>query len=133
MPAHAHALATQFSAAARTSGTTASYPIPEADGVTIDKERELILVRWQATVYAFRLSCPHQKAALKWKEKDGRFQCPKHKSRYEPDGKFISGRATRSMDRYAIARRGNEIVVDTAIVYLEDKDATLWAGAGVKI
>jgi nitrite reductase/ring-hydroxylating ferredoxin subunit len=133
LPASAHALAVRLTSASRVSGTEAAYPLPETDGVTIDKEREVILVRWEGAVYAFRLSCPHQKTALKWKEKDGRFQCPKHKSKYQPDGTFISGRATRGMDRYAVRRKKGEIVVDVSKVYLEDKDEAGWRAAVVKV
>jgi nitrite reductase/ring-hydroxylating ferredoxin subunit len=109
------------------------YPLPEADGVMIDKEREVILTRYQGAVYAFKLACPHQKTMLKWKDKDGRFQCPKHKSRYQPDGTFISGRATRGMDRYAVRRQGAQIVVDLRKVFLEDKDKAGWSAAAVRL
>ena len=33
-----------------------SYTIPAADGVQIDKDNEVILVRWQNAMYAFNLS-----------------------------------------------------------------------------
>lgn len=132
-PASADALPMQLTSASSANGAEAAYPLPETDGVTIDRDGEVILVRWEGAVYAFRLSCPHQKTALKWKEKDGRFQCPKHKSKYQPDGTFISGRATRGMDRYAIRRRKSEIVVDTSKVYLEDKDEAGWRSAVVKL
>ena len=36
--------------------------------------------------YAFNLACPHENTALKWLPKDGRFQCPKHESQYQPCG-----------------------------------------------
>lgn len=133
IPASAHALAVRVASALSVSGTETSYPLPKADGVTIDKEHEVILVRWEGAVYAFRLSCPHQKTALKWKEKDARFQCPKHKSKYQPDGTFISGRATRGMDRYAVRRKTGQIVVDVSRVYLEDKDEAGWRAAVVKL
>jgi Rieske Fe-S protein len=127
------ALAMQLASASRVRGSEATYPLPPADGVTIDKEREVILVRWQGMIYAFRLSCPHQRTALKWKGKDARFQCPKHKSKYQPDGTFISGKATRGMDRYDVRRTGNEIVVDLDKVYLEDKNSAGWTAAVVKL
>jgi nitrite reductase/ring-hydroxylating ferredoxin subunit len=133
LPTRAHGLATTLASASSARENEATYALPAADGVMVDKEREVILVRWQGTIYAFRLACPHQRTALKWKAKDGRFQCPKHKSRYQPDGTFISGRATRGLDRYAVRRNGNEIVVDLARVYLEDKDKTGWVAAVVKI
>jgi nitrite reductase/ring-hydroxylating ferredoxin subunit len=133
VPASADALSVRLASALHVNGVEATYPLPETDGITIDRDHEIILVRWEGSVYAFRLSCPHQKTALKWKDKDGRFQCPKHKSKYQPDGTFISGRATRGMDRYAVRRRNGEIVVDTSKVYLEDKDGAGWRRAVVKV
>lgn len=133
VPTSARALPLRLAGALAFSGTEATYALPPADGVTIDKAHELILVRWQGAVYAFRLSCPHQKTALKWKESDARFQCPKHKSKYQPDGTFISGRATRGMDRYAVRRQGGELVVDLAKSFREDKDKAGWKAAVVRI
>ena len=115
------------------NGSTVSYPLPAADGVQIDKEHEVILVRWENAVYAFALSCPHQRTALRWIEEDTRFQCPKHKSKYRPDGTFISGRATRSMDRYTVQHEGGNIVVDLAELHKQDKDAAGWQSALVKL
>src|SRR2546423_12704810 len=74
-----------------------TYAIPAADGVEIDKDADVILVRWQNAVYAFNRSCPHQNTALRWEDGPHEFQCPKHHSKYKPDGTFITGRATRSM------------------------------------
>ena len=133
LPRGAHALAVHAAEATHVDGSEATYALPAADGATIDKAREVILVRWQGAVYAFRLSCPHQRTALKWQEGDHRFQCPKHKSKYQPDGTFISGRATRGMDRYAVRRKGGEVVVDLSRVYLEDKDKAGWAAAVVRV
>lgn len=111
-----------------------SYPIPSADGVTVDREHEVILVRWKSAVYAFALSCPHQHTALKWlAAPDARFQCPKHKSRYQPDGSFISGRATRHMDRYAIRKAGKTVVVNLGQLYRNDQQAGAWGGAKVVV
>ena len=110
-----------------------SYPIPPADGVQIDRAQEVILVRWQSAVYAFNLSCPHQHTALRWNQGDGQFQCPKHHSKYRPDGTFVSGRATRGMDRFSVSRSGDEIVVDLDAMHKEDKDAVGWAAAVVHL
>jgi Rieske Fe-S protein len=110
-----------------------AYPIPTADGVQIDKPNEVILVRHAGIVYAFALSCPHQNTALRWNADEGRFQCPKHKSRYRPDGTFISGRATRNMDRLPIRRDGGSVIVDVERMFESDKDQTGWTGAAVKI
>lgn len=110
-----------------------SFPVPAEDGATIDKANELILVRYHGMVYAFALSCPHQNTALRWLPADGRFQCPKHKSKYQPDGTFIEGRATRNMDRLPIRTDGKLVFVDADRVYESDKDPAGWAAAAVKV
>ena len=114
-------------------GDALTYPIPAADGALIDREAQVILVRWQNAVYAFNLSCPHQRTALRWDDGDRRFQCPKHHSRYQPDGTFITGRATRGMDRFAIHRDGAKVVVDVNAMYKQDEDPAAWSAALVKL
>ena len=116
----------------RRDARTVSYPVPAADGVTIDRENEVILVRWQGGVYAFNLSCPHQRTALRWQEGDGIFRCPKHKSRYKPDGTFIDGKATRHMDRFRVRREGAAVVVELDAFVKSDEDAAGWAAATVR-
>ena len=110
-----------------------TYPIPNVDGVQIDKDNEVILVRWQGNVYAFNLSCPHQRTTLRWNDSAKEFQCPKHKSKYTPSGGFISGRATRGMDRFAIQRAGDNIVVDVDQMFEEDENEVQWKTAFVKV
>jgi Rieske Fe-S protein len=113
---------------------TLSYPLPAVDGAQIDRDNEVILVRYQNEVFAFNLSCPHQNTALRWNETDMRFQCPKHHSQYRPDGEFITGRATRNMDRLAIKRdAANNIIVDPDTLYQSDQDAAQWNAAVVKL
>jgi nitrite reductase/ring-hydroxylating ferredoxin subunit len=115
------------------AGDTLTYPIPAADGVQIDRDNQVILVRWQGDAYAFNLACPHQNTALRWDGADKRFQCPKHHSKYQPDGTFISGRATRNMDRFAITRAGTDLVVDVDAMYRQDKEPAAWTAAFVKL
>ena len=110
-----------------------TYPIPASDGATIDKDNDVILARYQGKVYAFGLACPHQNTALRWLAPEGRFQCPKHKSKYTPDGIFLSGRATRSMDRYAVRKTANAIVANIDALYRQDKDAAQWQNALVEV
>jgi nitrite reductase/ring-hydroxylating ferredoxin subunit len=107
-----------------------TFPVPAQDGVQIIKDQELILVRTEGHVYAFALSCPHQNTALRWVD-EGRFQCPKHKSKYLPDGTFMSGRATRNMDRYAIKHVGGELQVDLDALYRNDRQPAEWTAAVV--
>ena len=107
------------------------YPVPPDDGAQIDRDHAVILVRWEGRVFAFALSCPHQNTALRWSEKDQEFQCPKHRSRYGPDGSYESGRATRSMDRFAVSRSAGEIVVDVDRIFRADEEPDGWEGAVV--
>jgi len=111
-----------------------SYPVPATDGAEIDRDNEVILVRYKNEVFAFSLGCPHQNVSLRWNETDLRFQCPKHHSQYQPDGEFITGRATRNMDRLAIRRdAANNIVVDPDTLYKSDEDEAQWKNAVVKL
>jgi len=93
----------------------------------------VIVVRYQNVVYAFVLWCPHQRTALRWYDDMQRFECPKHHSKYQPTGIFIEGRATRGMDRYALRKSGDTIVVDLATAYQQDKDLAGWDAAVVKL
>jgi nitrite reductase/ring-hydroxylating ferredoxin subunit len=110
-------------------GAERSYPLPAEDGVSIDQDNEVILVRSANRVYAFALACPHENTALRWRQNDRRFQCPRHESKYQPDGTFTSGRATRNMDRFAIRRDGQRVIVDLAKLWRSDKEKAAWDAA----
>ncbi len=127
------AMTPQPARARRVLGGNPTYPIPPADGVQIDRDQEVILVRWQGAVYAFNLSCPHQRTALRWNAGDSQFQCPKHHSKYRPDGTFVSGRATRGMDRFSVTRSGDDIVVDVGAMHKEDHDRAGWDASVVHL
>ena len=117
-----------------TAGTAEKrYPIPSSDGATIDRDAQVILVRYQIHVVALALACPHQNAAVKWLPSDGRFQCTKHDSRYTPDGVHTAGRATRNMDRFPITRDGASVVVDVSRVFRSDQDAAGWNAASIAL
>lgn len=117
----------------RVLGDEAAYPLPPSDGATIDRDHAVILVRHQDRIYAFALWCPHQRTALRWQDEERRFQCPKHKSTFQPDGAFVSGRATRAMDRHPVRRDGDRVVVDLAVTLREDEDADRWRQAVVQL
>lgn len=110
-----------------------AYPLPAADGVTIDKSTQVILVRFQGKVIAFNLACPHENTALRWKQAVGRFECTKHDSKYSPEGTFLGGRATRNMDRLPIVRDGNNAVVDLSKLVKSDTQAAEWAAAVITV
>ena len=68
-----------------------------------------------------------------WMDGDKRFQCPKHHSKYTAEGVYIEGRATRSMDRFAVQKTGNTVVADLDKLYEEDQDGPLWKAAYVTL
>jgi Rieske Fe-S protein len=105
-----------------------SYGIPAKDGTQIDKDNSTIVTRWQGKVYVFSLACPHQNTALRWSDKDGGFECPKHHSRFDAGGDYIkdSGRATRGMDRFAVRKDGNNVVANLDKLYQQDDDEASW-------
>jgi Rieske Fe-S protein len=115
------------------AGADKTYPIPAADGVSVDRAAQVILVRANGHVYAFALSCPHQNAAVKWVPQHNQFECTKHDSHYTADGTHVSGRATRNLDRMPITKDGTAVHVDTAHVFESDKDAAGWNAATVTL
>ncbi len=132
-PGRAAALTVRYGRAIAEQGQLLTYPVPADDGAQIDKANQVIVVRWQQKAYAFNLACPHQNTALRWQPEDAQFQCPKHHSRYQPDGVFISGRATRSMDRFGLRLSGGGLVVDVAQFFRQDKNPAAWAAAVVTL
>jgi nitrite reductase/ring-hydroxylating ferredoxin subunit len=133
LPADALALPILMTSAdpATSNADEKRYPIPTSDSVNIDHAESLIVVRLQGQVYVFNLACPHQQAAVKWVAVDNRFQCTKHDSRYTPQGVYISGHATRNLDRFPIKRDGNQIVVDLDHMVQSDKDPAGWQAATI--
>jgi Rieske Fe-S protein len=117
----------------RLSREEKSFPIPATDSVQIDKDLDVIISRTSGKVYAFNLACPHQNTAIKWDQGKGRFQCPKHKSVYTPEGVFVEGRATRGLDRFAVRKEGSSIVVNLDALVQEDEDAEKWKKAFVTL
>jgi nitrite reductase/ring-hydroxylating ferredoxin subunit len=129
----AETLLVTFVTAEETVVAERHYPLPPADGVSIDRSAQVILVRSGGSVYAMALACPHQNAAVKWVEKDHRFQCTKHDSRYTPDGAYTSGRATRNLDRFPVRLEGDTVIVATDRVYRSDRDQGAWTAAQARI
>jgi nitrite reductase/ring-hydroxylating ferredoxin subunit len=132
-PRKAHAIPARWDASPDASQQEAMYPLPAADGATIDRTNQVILVRYENRVYAFSLACPHENTALRWEAKENRFRCPRHESRYQLDGVFTSGRATRNMDRLPIRRAGTNVAVDLVNMIRSDKDKAAWDAAVVAL
>jgi len=70
---------------------------------------------------------------VRWKAAVNRFECSRHDSRYEPNGTYTSGRATRNMDRFALKRNGDAIVVDVAKLIQSDANKAQWEAAALQL
>jgi Rieske Fe-S protein len=132
-PAEAAALPVVEGQPLGASGADLTYPIPAADGATIDRDNGVIVVRFQGKVFAFNLSCPHENAAVRWKAAVNRFECSRHDSKYEPNGAYTSGRATRNMDRFPVKRIGDTIAVDVSRLIQSDTQKTQWEAAAIAL
>jgi len=115
------------------AGSELTYPIPDADGAVVDRDNGVIVVRFQGRVFAFNLSCPHENAAVRWKPAVNRFECSRHDSKYQPNGVYTSGRATRNMDRFGVKRNGNTLVVDMSRLIQSDPQRAAWAAAAIAL
>lgn len=134
-PARAAALPIEFVDAVGGKDGEKAYAIPAKDGTQIDKNNDTMITRWQGKVYVFALTCPHQNTAIKWYDKDNQFECPKHHSRFQPDGLYIkdSGRATRGLDRFALRKDGANVVANLDKLYQEDEDEAQWKTAFITV
>lgn len=132
-PEVAGAMPVAWGEAASRAGDELTYPIPGADGATIDRDNGVIVVRFQGRLYAFNLSCPHENAAVRWKSALGRFECSRHDSVYTPAGVYTSGRATRHMDRFAVKRNGGSVVVDVSRLIQSDQQKVAWEAAAIAL
>jgi nitrite reductase/ring-hydroxylating ferredoxin subunit len=135
LPAAASAMPVEFVSSLGGTRADKVYAIPAKDGTQIDKDEETMITRWQGKLFVFALTCPHQNTALKWYEKDNQFECPKHHSRFSPDGVYIkdSGRATRGLDRFAVRRDGNNVHVNLDKLYQEDDNEAEWKAAFITL
>jgi Rieske Fe-S protein len=129
----AHALSVTAGRPIEASGNELTYPIPEADGATVDRDNGVIIGRFQGKAFAFNLSCPHENAAVRWKAAVARFECSRHDSRYQPDGVYTSGRATRNLDRFPVKLNGNTLVVDISRLIQSDTQKAEWEAATVAL
>ena len=118
---------------AEAQGSERRYGIPASDGVVIDAATSVMLARFQSKVFALSMVCPHQNAAVRWLPKEQRFRCSKHDSKYQPNGTYTSGRATRNLDRFPIRRDADSVIVDVTRVFKSDQDATAWTNAAVTL
>lgn len=71
-----------------------SYP---PGSVTLGEREAVWLVRDEKGFFALDRRCPHLGCLVQWDAKAKQFVCPCHFSKYGPDGRVLSGPATRPM------------------------------------
>ena len=119
-------------APAQSRGKLLTYALPAREGALIDAGNGVILARVKNAVYAMSIACPHRSVTtLEWLPDEKAFHCPKHDAHFQPDGELIDGRPNRGMDRFAVRRAGQTIVVDTGTLLQEDTSRTAWNEAAV--
>jgi nitrite reductase/ring-hydroxylating ferredoxin subunit len=119
-------------APSQSRGRVFTYAVPSKEGALIDAANGVILARVKNAVYAMSIACPHRAVtALEWMPDEREFHCPKHDAHFQPSGELIDGRPDRGMDRFAVRRSGQTIVVDTASLLQQDADRNAWNGAAV--
>src|ERR1700730_4629090 len=118
----------------RSNGKVLTYAAPAKDGALIDGGNGVILARVKNAVYALSITCPHRAVTtLEWMPDAEEFHWTKHDAHFQADGELIDGRPDRAMDRYALRRAGNSIVVDTATVFQQDTAGDAWNRAVVTV
>ncbi|HEY6237474.1 MAG TPA: Rieske (2Fe-2S) protein [Candidatus Elarobacter sp.] len=121
-------------APSQSRGRLLTYAMPGRDGALIDAANGVILARVKNVVYAMSIACPHRSVtSLEWLPDEKEFHCPKHNAHFQPDGALIDGRPDRGMDRFAVHRSGQTIVVDTASLVQQDASRTAWNDALVTV
>lgn len=116
------------------AGSLSDYP---KDGAydSLNKSKQIILVRENGKLYALSALCTHKQFVVK--TKDDQLFCPKHSSRFDFDGKPAKkpngrmGPAKKPLVHYAIsADATGAITVDTSKVVAEgDPTASIKVGS----
>lgn len=79
------------------------------------------IVRLSDRIAACSRTCTHLGCPTRWDATDGEFKCPCHGSVFLPDGTNVQGPAPRPLDRLAIHRRGDQIIVDRSRRFLKER------------
>jgi nitrite reductase/ring-hydroxylating ferredoxin subunit len=110
-----------------------AYALPATDGVWVDADSRVALVRVGRQVFAISLECPHKGRVMEWNGAENRFYCPKHKVRFMADGRRASGRQVPDLDRFALKLQQDRIVVAIDKVLAADLTPAEWAAAVLRV
>ncbi|MBI5463595.1 MAG: Rieske (2Fe-2S) protein [Ignavibacteriales bacterium] len=100
-------------------GSPENYP-PES--VTLNKEQKVFIVRAkEGYFYALSAVCTHLGCITNWKSEDGIIACPCHGSKFDREGKKITGPAPRPLPRFSLSLDDQkQLVVDKSIMVSDE-------------
>jgi Rieske Fe-S protein len=89
---------------------------------TLIKEQKVYIVRArEGYFYALSAVCTHLGCITNWKSEEGIIACPCHGSKFNNEGKKITGPAPRSLERFMITLdEKGQLIVDKSIVVGEE-------------
>ncbi len=92
-------------------GKPEDYP---EGSVTFLKERKLFIIRDEKGILAMSATCTHLGCTVRWMPIKNEFDCPCHGSKFDKDGRNISGPAPSPLPHFYIKLdRLNRLIVDT--------------------
>ncbi|GIK71522.1 MAG: hypothetical protein BroJett021_05100 [Chloroflexota bacterium] len=112
------------------AGTVADLPSP-GDAPRAFPDGRFWLTQTQEGVAALDGVCTHLDCLLGWDEQAHEFACPCHGSRFDASGRYLTGPAPRSMDRFAVKIVNPEGAVVASTDFAAGVQAAPLAGADV--
>jgi cytochrome b6-f complex iron-sulfur subunit len=90
--------------------------------VTLNKGQKVFIIRAnEGYFYALSSVCTHLGCIANWKSEEGIVACPCHGSKFDKEGKKISGPAPRPLPRFSLLLDDQgQLVVDKSIVVGDD-------------
>lgn len=73
------------------------------NALTFVEEQKVFLVKKSGGIRAVSAVCTHLGCTVNWSEASGKFLCPCHGSKFDPDGKNISGPAPSPLIWYDVS------------------------------
>ena len=103
----------------------AGYPDDYEDGKVVDryKSKNTWLVKHEGRIYALSTTCTHLGCTPNWLEREQKFKCPCHGSRFYITGINFEGPAPRPLERWAVSiGEDGQIVVDKSKKFQEERN-----------
>jgi len=79
-----------------------------------NRDARVVLVRDAMGLFAFSMNCTHERCVVNDPETDGSVVCPCHNSRFDGEGRRVSGLAMRDLPRHFVEVSGGRVFVDTS-------------------